>query len=69
MQQAERVALNLMQRMSGIATMTAKYVTAAAGTEAHIVDTRKTTPERRCWNAMLCDTAERITIDLRCLTR
>ena len=41
---AERVALNFMQRLSGIATMTARYVEAIAGTGAHILDTRKTTP-------------------------
>jgi nicotinate-nucleotide pyrophosphorylase (carboxylating) len=41
---AERVALNFMQRLSGIATMTARYVDAIAGTGAHILDTRKTTP-------------------------
>ena len=41
---AERVALNFMQRLSGIATMTARYVEAIAGTRAHILDTRKTTP-------------------------
>ena len=45
--QAERVALNLVQRLSGIATMTARYVAAAAGTKARIVDTRKTTPGLR----------------------
>ncbi len=45
--QAERVALNLVQRLSGIATMTAKYVAAASGTKARIVDTRKTTPGLR----------------------
>jgi nicotinate-nucleotide pyrophosphorylase (carboxylating) len=45
--QAERVALNFVQRISGIATQTAKYVTAAAGTHARIVDTRKTTPGLR----------------------
>jgi nicotinate-nucleotide pyrophosphorylase (carboxylating) len=45
--QAERIALNLVQRLSGIATMTAKYVAAAAGTKARIVDTRKTTPGLR----------------------
>jgi nicotinate-nucleotide pyrophosphorylase (carboxylating) len=44
---AERVALNLAQRMSGIATLTARYVAAAAGTDARIVDTRKTTPGLR----------------------
>ena len=41
---AERVALNFMQRMSGIATLTAKYVEAVSGTQARILDTRKTTP-------------------------
>ena len=41
---AERVALNFMQRLSGIATLTARYVEAIAGTGAHILDTRKTTP-------------------------
>ena len=44
---AERVGLNLLQRMSGIATLTAAYVAAAAGTRARIVDTRKTTPGLR----------------------
>lgn len=45
--QAERVALNLVQRMSGIATLTHVYVEAVAGTKARIVDTRKTTPGLR----------------------
>ncbi len=45
--QAERVALNFVQRMSGIATLTAQYVAAVAGTQARIVDTRKTTPGLR----------------------
>lgn len=45
--QAERVALNLIQRMSGIATLTARYVEAVAATKVHIVDTRKTTPGLR----------------------
>jgi nicotinate-nucleotide pyrophosphorylase (carboxylating) len=40
----ERVALNLLQRLSGIATLTAAFVSAVAGTKATIVDTRKTTP-------------------------
>ncbi|WP_127793914.1 carboxylating nicotinate-nucleotide diphosphorylase [Agromyces sp. LHK192] len=44
---AERVALNLVQRMSGIATLTSTYVAAVAGTRARIVDTRKTTPGLR----------------------
>lgn len=45
--QAERVALNFVQRLSGIATLTAAYVHAAAGTSARITDTRKTTPGLR----------------------
>jgi nicotinate-nucleotide pyrophosphorylase (carboxylating) len=45
--QAERVALNLAQRLSGIATTTAAYVSAVAGTRARIADTRKTTPGLR----------------------
>lgn len=41
---AERVALNFMQRLSGIATLTSKFVDAVSGTKAKILDTRKTTP-------------------------
>ena len=44
---AERVALNLLGRMSGIATLTAAYVSAVRGTTARITDTRKTTPGLR----------------------
>lgn len=44
---AERVALNFMGRMCGIATLTRRYVDATAGTKAKIVDTRKTTPGLR----------------------
>jgi len=44
---AERVALNFVQRLSGIATMTARFVEAVAGTRARILDTRKTTPGLR----------------------
>jgi nicotinate-nucleotide pyrophosphorylase (carboxylating) len=47
--QAERVALNLVQRMSGIATLTAEYVAEVAHTGARIVDTRKTTPGLRAF--------------------
>ena len=43
----ERTALNLMQRLSGIATQTRRYVDAVGGTAAHVVDTRKTTPGLR----------------------
>jgi len=45
--QGERVALNLLQRMSGVATLTAAYVNEVSGTQAIIVDTRKTTPGLR----------------------
>jgi nicotinate-nucleotide pyrophosphorylase (carboxylating) len=45
--QAERIALNFAQRLSGIATLTAAYVAETAGTKARIVDTRKTTPGLR----------------------
>ncbi|WP_221585270.1 carboxylating nicotinate-nucleotide diphosphorylase [Microbacterium sp. G2-8] len=44
---AERVALNLVQRMSGIAALTSRYVDAVSGTPARIADTRKTTPGLR----------------------
>lgn len=43
----ERVALNLLQRLSGIATLTRQYVDAVRGTNAKILDTRKTTPGLR----------------------
>ncbi len=46
---AERVALNFMGRMSGIATLTRAYVDAVSGTRATIVDTRKTTPGLRAF--------------------
>lgn len=50
--QAERVALNLFQRMSGIATQAAKYVAAVRGTKAKILDTRKTVPGLRILDKM-----------------
>ena len=43
----ERVALNLLGRLSGVATLTARYVRAVEGTGARILDTRKTTPGLR----------------------
>jgi len=46
---AERVGLNFVQRMSGIATLTREYVDAIEGTDARIVDTRKTTPGLRAF--------------------
>ena len=45
--QTERLMLNIMQRMSGIATMTHRYVERIAGTGARVLDTRKTTPGMR----------------------
>ncbi len=45
--QTERLMLNIMQRMSGIATQTAKYVKLLEGTKTHVLDTRKTTPGLR----------------------
>ena len=44
---AERTALNFLQRLSGIATLTDRYVAAIVGTKARILDTRKTTPAHR----------------------
>jgi nicotinate-nucleotide pyrophosphorylase (carboxylating) len=44
---AERTALNLIQRLSGIASITADYVSAVDGTSASVIDTRKTTPGMR----------------------
>jgi nicotinate-nucleotide pyrophosphorylase (carboxylating) len=41
---AERTALNFLQRLSGVATLTRRYVDAVAGTRAKVLDTRKTTP-------------------------
>ena len=45
--QTERLMLNIMQRMSGIATMTHQYVERLKGTHTHVLDTRKTTPGMR----------------------
>lgn len=45
--QTERLMLNIMQRMSGIATMTGKYVELLKGTKTRVLDTRKTTPGLR----------------------
>ncbi len=44
---AERIALNFVQRLSGVATLTARFVDAVRGTRAQILDTRKTTPTLR----------------------
>ena len=50
--QAERVALNLFQRMCGIATLTAKFVEAVQGSKSKILDTRKTLPGLRILDKM-----------------
>jgi len=57
---AERVALNFLQRLSGIATLTAEYVAAVSTTQAHILDTRKTTPGLRVFDryAVRCGGAQ-----------
>jgi len=44
---AERTALNFLQQLSGVATLTRRYVDAVAGTGARVIDTRKTTPGMR----------------------
>lgn len=50
--QTERLMLNVMQRMSGIATMTRKYAQKLVGTNTHVLDTRKTTPGMRILEKM-----------------
>jgi nicotinate-nucleotide pyrophosphorylase (carboxylating) len=62
----ERVILNLMQRMSGIATLTRKYVDAIQGTKAKILDTRKTSPGLRVLDkyAVRCGGGENHRLDL-----
>jgi nicotinate-nucleotide pyrophosphorylase (carboxylating) len=50
--QAERVALNIFQRMCGVATLTSKYVEAISGSKAKILDTRKTLPGLRLLDKM-----------------
>ncbi|HTV04495.1 MAG TPA: carboxylating nicotinate-nucleotide diphosphorylase, partial [Acidobacteriaceae bacterium] len=62
----ERVILNLMQRMSGIATLTRQYVDAIKGTNTHILDTRKTIPGLRVLDkyAVSCGGGENHRLDL-----
>lgn len=62
----ERVILNLMQRMSGIATLTRQYVDAIAGTKAKVLDTRKTVPGLRVLDkyAVRCGGGENHRLDL-----
>jgi nicotinate-nucleotide pyrophosphorylase (carboxylating) len=62
----ERVILNLLQHLSGIATLTRKYVDAIHGTHAHVLDTRKTVPGLRALEkyAVLCGGGTNHRIDL-----
>jgi nicotinate-nucleotide pyrophosphorylase (carboxylating) len=62
----ERVILNLMQRLSGIATLTRKFVDAVAGTNVRILDTRKTAPGLRMLDkyAVLCGGGQNHRLDL-----
>ena len=62
----ERVTLNLMQRMSGISTLTRQYVDAIAGTGARVLDTRKTVPGLRILDkyAVRCGGGENHRLDL-----
>ena len=50
--QAERIVLNIMQRMSGVATLTARYVARLEGLKTKVLDTRKTTPGMRVLDKM-----------------
>ena len=62
----ERVLLNLMQHMSGIATLTRRYADELAGTKAHVLDTRKTVPGLRALDkyAVLCGGGTNHRLDL-----
>jgi nicotinate-nucleotide pyrophosphorylase (carboxylating) len=62
----ERVILNLMQHLSGIATLTRKYADALQGTKAHVLDTRKTVPGMRALEkyAVLCGGGTNHRLDL-----
>jgi nicotinate-nucleotide pyrophosphorylase (carboxylating) len=62
----ERVILNLMQHLSGIATLTREYVDAIQGTKAHVLDTRKTVPGMRALEkyAVLCGGGTNHRLDL-----
>ena len=51
---AERTALNFLQRLSGIATLTSRFVRALDGSKTQILDTRKTTPGLRFLENMPC---------------
>jgi nicotinate-nucleotide pyrophosphorylase (carboxylating) len=63
---AERVALNFIQRLSGVATLTSQFVVAVRGTRAQILDTRKTTPGWRRFEkyAVACGGGKNLRIGL-----
>ncbi len=60
----ERVALNYMQRMCGIATLTREFVERLEGTKVKLLDTRKTTPNMRIFEKYAVKVGEELTIDL-----
>src|SRR5258708_1565200 len=62
----ERVILNMLQRMSGVATLTRQFVDAVAGTKVHILDTRKTIPGLRALDkyAVRCGGGQNHRLDL-----
>ncbi len=62
----ERVTLNLLQRMSGIATLTAEFVSTVSGTKCHVLDTRKTIPGLRALDkyAVCCGGGQNHRLDL-----
>ena len=66
---AERTALNIVQRMSGIANLTAEYVKAVEGTRARLIDTRKTTPGFRVLEKAAVPQTELIVTRVRDLMR
>ena len=65
---AERSALNLLCHLSGVATLTRRWADAVAGTDAHIRDTRKTTPGCACSRSTPCAAAAASTTGWRCRT-
>ncbi len=65
---AERIVLNLIGRLSGVATLTRRYVEAVAGTRARIYDTRKTTPGWRLMEKYAVRPAAATTIAADCST-
>ena len=65
---AERTALNFVQRLAGVATLTAQFVEKIVGTQAQILDTRKTTQAGACWRSTPWPAAVARTIGSACMT-